>query len=104
MATGSHEENGDLKGVIPEDSISHLIDSLEHNVTGKLHLAPPSALLNCGTSNMRVSEYGARQTERLVEANGADQEWKGFNEANRVEGNVEIHRQGKSEEEGSDRR
>ena len=102
-ATGSHEENGDLEGVIPEDSISHLIDSLKHNITSKLHLATPFTLLNCGAGNMRMSEYSAGQTERLVEANGTDQEGEGFNEGNRVEGDVEIHRQGKSQEEGGDR-
>jgi hypothetical protein len=103
IAAGSHEENGDFEGVIPEDSISHFVDSFEHNVTSKFHLAAPFALLNCGASNMRMSEYSARQAKRLVEANGADQEGEGLNEANWVEGNVEVHRQGKSEEEGSDR-
>jgi hypothetical protein len=104
VAAGSHKENGDLKGVIPEDSISYLIDSLEHNITSKLHLATPFAFLDCGASDMRMSEYGARQTERLVEANGADQEGEGFNEADGVEGDVEIHGHGKGEEEGGDRR
>lgn len=102
MAAGSHEENCDLESVIPEDSISHLIDSLEHNIPSKLHLATPPTLLNCGASDMRMGEYGARQTERLVEANGADQEGEGFNEANRVEGDVEIHGQRKSKEESGD--
>jgi len=102
-ATGPHEENGNLEGIIPEDSISHLIDSLEHNVTSKFHLATPFTLLNCGASNMRMSEYSTCQTKRLVEADGADQEGEGFNEGNRVEGDVEIHRQGKSQEEGGDR-
>ena len=97
MTVGPHEENGDLEGVIPKDTISHLIDSLKHNVTGKLHLATPPPLLNCGACNMRMSEYSACQTKRFVEANGADQKGEGFNEANRVEGDVEIHRQGESE-------
>jgi len=96
-AAGTHEENGDLEGVIPEDSISNLIDSLKYNVTGKLHLATPFTLLNCGAGNMRMSEYGASQTKRLVETNGADQEGEGFNKGNGVEGDVEIHRQGKSQ-------
>jgi hypothetical protein len=103
MAAGPHEENGDLEGVIPEDPISYLIDSLEHNVTSKLHLATPPTLLDCGAGNMRMSEYSACQTKRLVETNGADQEGEGFNKANRIEGDVEIHRQGESEEEGGDR-
>ena len=51
---------------------------------------------------MRMSEYSVRQTKRLVETNGADQEGEGLNKANRVEGNVEVHRQGEGEEEGSD--
>ena len=103
MAAGPNEENGDLEGVIPEDSISHLIDSLEDNVTSKLHLTAPPTLLNCGASNMRVSEDSAGQTKRLVETNGTDQEWEGFNKANGVEGNVEINRQRESEDEGGDR-
>jgi len=101
-ATGPHEENGDFEGIIPEDSISHLINSLKHDVTSKLHLATPFTLLNCGASNMRMSEYSAGQTKRLVKANGADQEGKGFNKGNRIEGDVEIHRQGESQEEGGD--
>lgn len=104
MAAGPHEENGDLKGVIPEDSISHLIDSLEYHVTSKLHLATPSTFLDCRTGYMRMSEYRARQTKRLIEANGANQEGKGFNEANRIKGDVQIHGQGESKEEGGDGR
>lgn len=102
MAAGPHEENGDLKGIIPEDSISHLIDCLEYDVTSKLHLATPSTFLDRRAGYMRMSEYCARQTKWLVEANGANQEGEGFNEANGVEGYVQIHRQGKGEEEGSD--
>lgn len=102
MAAGSHEENSDLEGVIPEDPISYLIDSLEHDVASKFHLAAPSTILNCGASNMRMGEHSVSQTKRLVETNSADQEGEGFNKANRVEGDVEIHRQGESEEEGSD--
>ena len=104
MAAGPNEENDDFEGVIPEDSISHLIDSLEYNVTSKLHLTTPSTFLNCGAGDVRMSEYSAGQTKRLVKTNGADQEGEGFNEANRIEGDVEIHRQGESEEEGSDGR
>ena len=103
MAASPHEENSDLEGVIPEDPISYLIDSLEYNVASKFHLATPSTILNCGAGNVRMSEYSVRQTKRLVETNGADQEGEGLNKANRVEGNVEVHRQGESEEEGSDR-
>ena len=88
MTVGPHEENGDLEGVIPEDTISHLIDSLKHNVTSKLHLATPFPLLNCGAGNMRMSEYSARQTKRFVEADSANQKGEGFNEANWIEGDV----------------
>jgi hypothetical protein len=104
MAAGPHEENGDLERIIPEDSISNLIDSLEHNVTSKLHLATPFTFLDCGAGYVRMREYRTCQTKGLVEANGTDQEGEGFNKANRVEGNVEVHGQGKSKEEGSDRR
>ena len=97
MTAGPHEENGDLEGVVPEDSISDLIDSFEYNVTSKLHLATPSTFLDCGACYMRMSEHCARQTKWFVEANGADQEREGFNEANRVEGDVAVHRQGKGE-------
>ena len=103
MAAGPHEENGDLEGVIPEDSISNLIDSLEYNVTSKLHLATPFTFLDCGPGYMRMSEYCARQTKWLVEADCADQEGEGFNEAHRIKGDVTVHRQGESEEEGGDR-
>ena len=102
-AAGPHEENGDLERIIPEDSISNLIEGLEYNVTSKLHLATPFTLLNCGAGNMRMSEYSACQTKRLVEANGADQEGESFNKGNGVEGDIEIHCQGDSQEEGSDR-
>jgi len=103
MTAGSHEENSDFEGVIPEDPISYLIDSLKHDIASKFHLATPSAILNCGAGNMRMGEYGMRQPKRLVETNSADQEGEGFNKANRVEGNVEIHRQGEGEEKGGDR-
>ena len=102
-AAGTHKKNGDFEGIIPEDSISHLIHSLEHNVTSEFHLTTPPSLLDCGAGYMRMSEDSAGQTKRLVEANGADQKWKGFNEANGVEGDVQVHSQGKSEEEGGDR-
>ena len=104
MAAGSYEENGDLEGVIPEDSISDLINSLEHNVTSEFHLATPSTFLNCGAGYMRMSEYRTCQTKGFVEANGADQEGEGLNETNRIKGDVTVHRQRESKEEGSDRR
>ena len=104
MTTGPHEKNGNLEGVIPEDSISHLINSLEYNLASKFHLATPPTVSKFGAGSIRVSEHSACQTKGLVEANGADQEGEGLNKANRVEGNVEIHRQGKSDEEGGNRR
>ena len=97
MAAGPHEENDDLESVIPEDSISNLIDGLEYNVTSKLHLATPFTFLDCGAGYVRMCEHCACQTKWLVEANGADQEGEGFNEANGIKGDIEVHRQGKSE-------
>ena len=60
MTVGPHEENGDLERVVPEDSISDLIDSLEDNVTGKLHLATPSTFLDSGAGYVRMGEYRTR--------------------------------------------
>ena len=102
MTASPNEENGNLESVIPEDSISDLIDSLKYDFTSKLHLPTPFPLLDCGASYMRMSEYCACQTKWFVKADSTDQEGEGFNKTNRIEGDAEVHSQGEGEEEGGD--
>ena len=83
-AVDTDEENGNLKGIVPEDDVADTIERFENDVAGCLH---PTVFL--GLEHVRVSHHSARKAERFVEADSADQEGQSLGHRNGIEGNVQ---------------
>jgi hypothetical protein len=108
---GAGAENGDLERIIPEDGRSNGIESIEDDCASLFGMLATSSTENrccCSrgrrTGCIRMGKHGTGETERLVEAYGADDEWQGLREHDGVQRHTGTSTDGQGDEEGKDGR
>lgn len=73
-APGTHGKNGDLKSIVTEDEVSAPFHGFQYDFACRLDLAAPTPLLD-RKREVGVVEHSPSKTQRLVKANGRNEEW-----------------------------
>jgi len=105
LTGGTDKKDEHLDGIVTDNGLAHLFHGIEDDLAGRFnHGRRGCGGAGGGVEELGVREDGACNLERLVKADGDDEEREGLGKADGVEGNgkIEGHREG--EDEGGDRR
>jgi len=96
---GAKQHDGNLEGVLAQDGVADLTESLEEDVGSRLELV----VWRDRRNEVGMAEYSASETQGLVKADDADDERQGFGEEDGVHGDAERHGDWEGYEYGEDR-